>query len=1109
MSQGPDTPAVLPHLFALSAPTVAGLLDAIDAQIRVLESAPGAFPGTAEPPSTGEHGPARLALVAGGPSEARERLAASAARIRGAPQTGFTTARGGGFAPSVTQPLTAAFLFPGQGALYPGMFADLLPALPRLGAALSLLDATVGPSSTTLLPSQAIAPADRAPEGASAALHALSCGGLAALVAGLSLAELLERVGVRCAATLGHSNGELSALGFAGAFGSRELPHIIRYLGEAAWEFRHVDAGAHAGGVRLRALLATDRPALDRVLEQFRGQVHVMLDNCPRQLVVHVRSGVADRFDDAARRAGALVADVPFAQAYHSPLLRPLSGRIEASLRRACIASPEVPVYSAATCGRFPTAPADIAALAAKQWVTTVRFGATVAQMQVDGIDAFIDIGPQALLSGFVDASLPQKPRVCVSLDHREGAAPRHFLQALGRLFVAGAALDLAALASEWGGGGQTPMGAWAATVSAVRDARHAPSAEEEGGTPAVGRLGTAGEGARRSALIAKHFGLMRDFIGHQTRLAEAVFRPSARPNRPPAPAPAPSRPGERVDPLFDTVVATADGVRCRLCLTSQDAFLRDHTLSGHIQEPSARGLAVVPFAMSLELAAQAALRLQDEAKIVIGFRAANGHAWLALDQDRLDLELVVRRAGASVADVDLRRSEADGAGTAFSVRVLLSDAYPAPPPVGSVSPRDLVREARRLPIDTYRAEWLFHGPTFDILRRLDGWSQTGLRMDIEQPRTDWIERAGRVPRRATPANLLDGVPQALAYWFTQVDDGVFTAFPFRIDAVDLYRPPASAGRAFTLTMACGRGMGRFSASADVIDATDKAPAFHVDGLHLSNFQVPLSYLTMLYGHSERTPAGHDLQVGPLRVRLLSDWPVAFLSQSERLFQRALLRVAFTAEERKVWHGLPTKGARREDWLLGRIAAKEAALAALLGSGGEAGDLRRLQIVADEAGAPEVCLDGAVSDAAISIAHSGGHAIAAVSGPGEALGVDIEPLTRAGEIAGLATAFGRGELDLAGKRFGADGPVWLWTAKEAVAKALGTGLRGRPDHFEIVEIDDTRADVRAGGEVFPVRFAQEAGMLVAACRSSGSRADRAKRRLGERVAGGSQEEATA
>lgn len=74
-----------------------------------------------------------------------------------------------------------------------------------------------------------------------------------------------------------------------------------------------------------------------------------------------------------------------------------------------------------------------------------------------------------------------------------------------------------------------------------------------------------------------------------------------------------------------------------------------------------------------------------------------------------------------------------------------------------------------------------------------------------------------------------------------------------------------------------------------------------------------------------------------------------------------------------------------------------------------------------------------------SISHAGGRVACALAPPGTVVGLDLEPRA-AVSVADLRRVAGRGELQ-ACLDAGLD-PADLWTAKEAVAKAAGAGVRG-------------------------------------------------------------------
>ena len=175
---------------------------------------------------------------------------------------------------------------------------------------------------------------------------------------------------------------------------------------------------------------------------------------------------------------------------------------------------------------------------------------------------------------------------------------------------------------------------------------------------------------------------------------------------------------------------------------------------------------------------------------------------------------------------------------------------------------------------------------------------------------------------------------------------------------------------------------------------------------------------------------------------------------------------------------------RRADWLIGRIAAKAAVVAALRERGARAWPLRAVEIASEPTGRPYavVARDGVAIGRfapgtplpmAISISHAEGHALgaAAWSGGGgrrHTIGIDL------GLVEPRSPAFLATFLTDEERRFVLDGPRsardlranLVWCAKEAVLKALGVGLS--VDTYGLTCLPDERpgddAEARPAGE---------------------------------------------
>lgn len=157
-------------------------------------------------------------------------------------------------------------------------------------------------------------------------------------------------------------------------------------------------------------------------------------------------------------------------------------------------------------------------------------------------------------------------------------------------------------------------------------------------------------------------------------------------------------------------------------------------------------------------------------------------------------------------------------------------------------------------------------------------------------------------------------------------------------------------------------------------------------------------------------------------------------------------------EEQRILTGL-TFPKRRTEWRLGRFAAKRA-----LVSIAQVDELRRIQILAAEDGAPEAFIDGRPAGFRISISHRGDVAACAVVPDGR-VGCDLEAIeTRTqGFIDDFFTAGECASIERTSRALRNRHVALIWSAKESVLKALRVGLRRDTRSVEVdVEIPETK-----------------------------------------------------
>jgi phosphopantetheinyl transferase len=118
----------------------------------------------------------------------------------------------------------------------------------------------------------------------------------------------------------------------------------------------------------------------------------------------------------------------------------------------------------------------------------------------------------------------------------------------------------------------------------------------------------------------------------------------------------------------------------------------------------------------------------------------------------------------------------------------------------------------------------------------------------------------------------------------------------------------------------------------------------------------------------------------------------------------------------------------------------------------------------------------------ISISHSHGLAAAALSCGGGTIGLDVENLSKLRRGTWVRKAFSSEEKDF----FQNPAPhaaLRLWCAKEAAAKACGTGLQGAPQKWQVTALspDHTQVTIRHDKEIFTVQLWIKNDFLMAAC----------------------------
>ena len=445
-----------------------------------------------------ESGPVTAAIVADGLADLRTKLSiVHSALLEPDPQLADDS--GVYVGETEAAPGRVAFLFPGQGAQYPGMLRELSmhfwEARERWEIADRVLAERFGrPLSSYVFPPTPFHPQEQRER--EEALTQTTVAQPALGAAGLASFRLLTAFGVEPEVVAGHSYGEWTALCAAGVVGEDTLYRLSETRGRLIREVSGPGAGmmvaVSAGPEQIGGLLS--------------GLAGVWLANlnAPGQTVV---SGTPEGIGEATARlddAGIACAQLPVACAFHSPLVAPAANRLGEVLAETELHRPARVVYANLTAAPYPAEPAAIRDLLTRQLPSAVRFRDEVDAMHHAGVRVFVEAGPRAILTGLVGQTLGRRPHLAIALDG-PGPGLLHLQTVLARLAAAGISirserlfrgrgcrqLDLKMLAGQTTPA-EPPSTAWLVSGGSARPLRHprTTAGQERFAQPSVPSMG-------------------------------------------------------------------------------------------------------------------------------------------------------------------------------------------------------------------------------------------------------------------------------------------------------------------------------------------------------------------------------------------------------------------------------------------------------------------------------------------------------------------------------------------------------------------------------------------------------------------------------------------
>ncbi len=346
-----------------------------------------------------------------------------------------------------------AILFAGQGAQSPGMLRDAACRFPEVARTLQEADAAAGRKPGDLV--SKIYPVNQWSEDARRQAAAeltrteIAQPALAALE--LGLARQLAKFGVAPHAVAGHSLGELVALASVGRLSPATIHELVELRGRAMARAA-MEADRRYGPGGMTAILAPENAWADALeTPDMRGRVFVANRNSPSQTVVAGAVASLDVLERLLTQRGIRFKRLEVASAFHSPWVEPAAEELARKLASTRWNAVSRAVYANSTATPYPADPHEASRLLARQLAMPVDFVAMIRNMEAAGCRHFLEIGPDARLSGLVRSCLAQPASAEVfSFAESPAVTPARAIvdlaRTLGRIWASGFPVDF----SNW-----------------------------------------------------------------------------------------------------------------------------------------------------------------------------------------------------------------------------------------------------------------------------------------------------------------------------------------------------------------------------------------------------------------------------------------------------------------------------------------------------------------------------------------------------------------------------------------------------------------------------------------------------------------------------------
>jgi acyl transferase domain-containing protein/phosphopantetheinyl transferase (holo-ACP synthase) len=988
-----------------------------------------------------------------------------------------------------------AFLYPGLGSAYTNMLADLCMHFPEVREVFEIVDNVALSAGATSAPSKTIFPApfDKGLRAVPTLLASADFAVVAVLLAEYAIYQLLMHLGINPDVIMGCSTGEFAAITTTGSVDVLSVAKTFYQLSTKVARSIPEESLANLRTLRVLSSWAkvSKMAGADIYLSADLGDDHVIVTGSTDTI-----AALSEKLKEARVACHLLPVPIP----YHTPLVASIIDANNEAIRAVDIQPLSTPGWSCSTAEMYPQNVEAMRASFVELFTKPIALRQTVQAMYEDGVRIFVEVGPNGILTSSLAGILADKPHVGVpsNLASRSGLSQIHHLlailhtqavpanlaflykrrdpqsvdfnahagkelsSAIKQLSLTHAALklDVNALpkitrfkqdndagAAELGDGSRAFDGAVGrAGNKAGGEAgdEAGDKAECEAGKEADAQYSDEQDFAPSEESVLQTFlNTNASFYSRLNAMTEKVMQSYIEGTQE-----LPDVEEIHADhPFLNRAQISRHGDSTQMYLTldlAHDLYLLDHAIGGLVSTMHQAKVHLVPLMVTLEIMASAALaHVQDGVPV----RVEQVKAFRRIVVDRQGLTLRALATG-SAARVNVELSDATDPSLLFATAEFVFaddylDASPIEPRLNVVDPTAPARLVDRKNLYGSTPLSMFHGPLMQSVLALE---QVGNRAvsgtASARPASGWMPDLQEANFLLHPL-LLDNASQFVLFYLYEKNLPATALLPFLIESVELFAFPQDLGQAVSVTAVLPTLTER-ATEANLEVMSDDQMVLKINGINSRRV-----ILSPLWEQFVENPVASFLSTQVALNDHLVDRGVIMLAEQSILPDDEVildwcLDYILTRAEQAVWRDTTKTKKRKIDWLLGRIAAKEAVRKLVLNLAGRSLGPHDVEIISDKNGAPLVRIaDSELPEILVSISHTQGVAVAlaALSGLSKP-GIDAE-MIRQREPSFAMTFLKAHELDYLAScpkdRVNAE-LTRFWSAKEALYKASGGAI---------------------------------------------------------------------